>query len=102
MSQEKVDRYKKEKQKRMKGVKKASFKDNLWKFGMGAVLLVLVGWVLYSGYLKYDQISPRKYATVDLSEISTYTSSIKTIEDEEEKEEDTSENSEETQDTSSK
>lgn len=50
MSQAKVDRYKEEKKNRQKMMKKEKRHENAIKVCGVALALVLIGWVVYSGY----------------------------------------------------
>lgn len=53
MSQEKVDRYKKQKANRQEIMKKEKREKMLWKVGTYVVLLAIVCWIGYSAYDKY-------------------------------------------------
>ena len=54
MSQEKVDRYKKEKANRKKNMKKEKFQNILRKCAVALVGIVLIGWIGFSAYNTYE------------------------------------------------
>ena len=82
MSQEKVNKYKQLKINRKNKKKRVNIKDNLWKVGLTVVAVVFVGWILYSGVVKYYEVRPQRTATIDWAAIQSYTGSIKTVETE--------------------
>lgn len=81
MSQEKVDRYKKEKKNRAKLQKREKRALFLEKLAIGAVCLVAVGWIGYSAYgvvTREDPNEEKEVVTteVDLTSISDYISGL--------------------------
>ncbi len=69
MSQEKVDRYKKEKANRAKIQKKEKRVLFLEKFGIAAVCVVAVGWIGYSAYNLVTRPDPNKEQEVVTTEM---------------------------------
>lgn len=67
MSQEKVDRYKKEKANRKQNVKKEKFRNIIRKCAVGIVGLALIGWIGYSAYGTYESRKPQEEAQIDYS-----------------------------------
>lgn len=83
MSQEKVDRYKKEKANRRKTMKKEKIKKGILSVAGTVVCVVVVGWIGYSGY-GYFQNQKAENPTqteVDMSAINDYLSSSSGTED---------------------
>ena len=76
MSQEKVDKYKKEKANRAKLQKREKRVLFFEKLAIGAVCLVALGWIGYSAYNMYESSRPRQMAEVDYSEIDSYIESL--------------------------
>ena len=81
MSQEKVDKYKKEKANREKLQKREKRTLFLEKLAIGAVALVMVGWIGYSAYGVLTREDPDEEKTVvttemDTSAISDYLSQL--------------------------
>jgi hypothetical protein len=72
MSQEKVDRYKKEKQNRKKIMKKEKLQNAIRSCIFGLVGLVFVGWIGYSAYDLYDSNKTVEEVAVDYTAISDY------------------------------
>ena len=78
MSQEKVDRYKKEKANRKQTMKREKLKNTVVTIIGGIVCVAVVGWVGYSGY---NYFSSQKAANptqteVDLSAATDYLSEL--------------------------
>ena len=71
MSQEKVDKYKKEKANREKLQKKEKRTLFLEKLAIGAVALVMVGWIGYSAYGVLTREDPDEEKTVVTTEMDT-------------------------------
>ena len=71
MSQEKVDKYKKEKANREKLQKKEKRTLFLEKLAIGAVALVMVGWIGYSAYGVLTREDPDEEKEVVTTEIDT-------------------------------
>ena len=67
MSQEKVDRYKKEKANRKQIMRKEKMANLLRKCVVGIVGLILVGWIGYSAYGTYESSKPKEEAQIDYS-----------------------------------
>lgn len=72
MSQEKVDRYKKEKANRKETMKKERRMHRIRCTVAGVIAVVLVGWLCYSAYGLYEQKQPRNVAEVDYSAVNEY------------------------------
>jgi len=75
MSQEKVNRYKEEKANRKEMIAKEKRKKNLVRLGVGAVALVLAGWL---GYSVYDMATRPDTSAVEIDStaLDEYMSSI--------------------------
>lgn len=75
MSQEKVDRYKKEKANRQKILRKQKIERIVGKTVGAVLLVVIVGWL---GYSAYDKIQSRPVETtyVDMTAVEDYMSSL--------------------------
>lgn len=71
MSQEKVDKYKKEKANREKLQKREKRTLFLEKLAIGAVALVMVGWIGYSAYGVLTREDPDEEKTVVTTEMDT-------------------------------
>ena len=71
MSQEKVDKYKKEKANREKLQKREKRTLFLEKLAIGAVAIVMVGWIGYSAYGVLTREDPDEEKTVVTTEIDT-------------------------------
>ena len=76
MSQEKVDRYKKEKANRKKIIKKQRMMNVLRKCVLSLATLALVAWLGYSAYDKYASNQEREVASVNYDAINTYMTSL--------------------------
>ena len=87
MSQAKVDRYKEQKGKRKQELQKKKMQALAWRIGGIAVLALLVGWLVLSGYNKYKASQPRDMATVDMTPVSEYLNNIGAEEEESDTEE---------------
>lgn len=72
MSQEKVDRYKKEKTNRKKIMKKERFMNVLRKTVLSMTALLLVGWLGYSAYQTYEAGKERPVAQVNYDAVNNY------------------------------
>jgi hypothetical protein len=72
MSQEKVNKYKEEKANRKKNLRKEKLQHRMRQVVAGAVVLVLVGWLGYSVYEKYDSSRPQQTAEVNFDAINEY------------------------------
>ena len=71
MSQEKVDKYKKEKANREKLQKREKRTLFLEKLAIGAVAIVMVGWIGYSAYGLLTREDPDEEKTVVTTEMDT-------------------------------
>lgn len=80
MSQEKVDRYKKEKANRKQTMKKEKVKYVLRRCVVGVLGVALIGWVAYSAYGVYDANRPADTAEVDYTAVTEYESGLNTAE----------------------
>lgn len=76
MSQEKVDRYKKEKANRKKIMRKQRVMSIVRKSALALVAVALVAWLGYSAYDIYDSGKVRAVAEVDYSSITDYLNSL--------------------------
>lgn len=76
MSQEKVDRYKKEKANRKKNLKKEKFQNILRKCVVGVVGLVLIGWIEYSAYGTYESNKPKDKVQIDYTAVNDLTQNL--------------------------
>lgn len=76
MSQEKVDRYKKEKANRKKNLKKEKFQNILRKCVVGVVGLVLIGWIGYSAYGTYKSNKPKDKVQIDYTAVKDLTQNL--------------------------
>lgn len=72
MSQEKVERYKKEKANRKKIMKKQRIMGIMRKTVLSLVALALVVWIGYSAYDMYDSDKERTVAQVNYDAVNTY------------------------------
>lgn len=75
MSQEKVDRYKKEKANRKNILKKQKQKIVLAKVASSVVALIIVGWIGHSAYVSITDHSD-EYVDVNLDALYSYTGSL--------------------------
>lgn len=76
MSQEKVDRYKKEKANRRKNMKKEKALNVLRKCVVGLVGLVLIGWIGVSAYGTYEANKPKAEAQIDYTAVNSLSSNL--------------------------
>ena len=65
MSQEKVDKYKKEKANRKQIMRREKMANLLRKCVVGIVGLILVGWIGYSAYGTYESSKPKEEVQID-------------------------------------
>lgn len=72
MSQEKVERYKKEKINRKKIMKKERFMNAIRKTVLSMAALMLVGWLGYSAYQSYEAGKERPVAQVNYDAVNNY------------------------------
>lgn len=76
MSQEKVDRYKKEKANRKQIMRKQKIMSYVRKAVLGVVALAIVGWLGYSAWQMYDSGKERIVAEVNYDSINDYVNSL--------------------------
>lgn len=72
MSQEKVDRYKKEKANRKEILKKEKRNRMITRIGGGVVCAALIGWIGWSAYSNLTADSPVSQTEVNLESIQNY------------------------------
>ena len=83
MSQEKVDRYKKEKANRKQIMRKEKMANLLRKCVVGIVGLILVGWIGYSAYGTYESSKPKEEAQIDYSVVDELQGRLEAVQEEE-------------------
>lgn len=76
MSQEKVDRYKKEKANRKQMIRKQRMMNVLRKCVLTVSALVLVGWLGYSAYDTYTSNQERELVSVNYDAVNTYLNNL--------------------------
>lgn len=76
MSQEKVDRYKKEKANRKQTMKKEKIKNILRKCVVGVVGILLIGWIGYSAYGTYEAKQPKPEAEIDYTAFDEFAQNL--------------------------
>ena len=76
MSQEKVDRYKKEKANRKQIMKKQKIMHNLRVTVAAAVVCAVVAWVGVSMYQSHEANQPRESVEVDYSAVDSYMNGV--------------------------
>ena len=79
MSQEKVDRYKKEKANRKHIMKKEKIENAIRKCVVFAVGLLLVGWIGYSAYDVYDSGKPTEEVQIDYSSLDSFSQELANV-----------------------
>ncbi len=72
MSQEKVDRYKKEKANRKQILKREKAKSITIRMTGVLVCAALLGWIGYSGYVKWESSQPVKTTEITTDALSDY------------------------------
>ncbi len=72
MSQEKVEKYKKEKVNRKKNLQRERAKNIARRLVVGVLSIVLIGWIGYSAYDTYDSSRPKESVTVDYGAVTDY------------------------------
>jgi cell division septal protein FtsQ len=78
MSQEKVERRKKEKENRKKIMKQAKIKSLATKCAVALVIVVAFGWIGYSGYSVIQSNKPVEEVSVNLDSINNYIAGLST------------------------
>lgn len=76
MSQEKVDRYKKEKANRKQIMRKQKIMNSVRKGVLALVALALIAWLGYSAYDMYESGKDRVVAEVNYDSISNYLNNL--------------------------
>lgn len=76
MSQEKVDRYKKEKANRKKIMRKQRLMNVVRKAVLSLAALALIGWLGYSAYDLHTSKQERQVAEVDYTAVTDYVNSL--------------------------
>ena len=76
MSQEKVERYKKEKANRKQTMKKQKAKTFAMRTAGVLVCAALLGWIGYSGYSKWEASQPVKTTEITTDALSDYINSL--------------------------
>ncbi len=76
MSQEKVDRYKKEKANRKKTMRREKIGSVLRRFAYGIVGLAFIAWIGYSGYNTYTSNKTTEEVEIDYTAVSNYMQGI--------------------------
>lgn len=79
MSQEKVDKYKKEKANRKQIMRKEKIQNSIRKCVIAVIAVVLVGWIGFSAYDKYDSSRPVKEVQVDYQSINSFSQELSTL-----------------------
>ncbi len=72
MSQEKVNRYKKEKANRKQIMKKEKIKSIAARTAGVVVCAALIGWAGYSGYMKWESSRPAVTTEISIDALSEY------------------------------
>lgn len=78
MSQEKVERYKKEKANRKEIIKKEKRKALVTKTAVALILVVTVGWIGYSAYGLVQSNKPVTVVDVNLDSVNDYLADLST------------------------
>lgn len=78
MSQEKVERYKKEKANRKEIIKKEKRKALFTKTAIGFVLVLTIGWIGYSAYGMVQSNKPVTVVDVNLDSVNGYLAELST------------------------
>lgn len=78
MSQEKVERYKKEKANRKQIMKQEKRKALVTKIAVGVVIFAAVGWIGYSAYGVIEANKPETVVSVNVDSINEYLAGLST------------------------
>lgn len=78
MSQEKVERRKKEKENRKKIMKQEKLKALATKCAIVLVIVIAFGWIGYSGYSVVQKNKPVEAVSVNLDSINNYMAGLST------------------------
>lgn len=76
MSQQKVDRYKKEKANRKQIMKQEKIKSIAARIAGAIVCIALIGWIGYSSYNLWESSQPTKTTAISIDALSEYMSSL--------------------------
>ncbi len=79
MSQEKVDRYKKEKQNRKQIMKRQKIQNILRKCAVGVVAVLLIAGIGYSAYGSYEANKTKDEVEVDYSSIMNFQQNLSEV-----------------------
>lgn len=79
MSQEKVDRYKKEKANRKQVMRREKIQSGIRKCVIAVIAVVLVGWIGFSAYDKYDSSRPVKEVQIDYQSIDSFSQGLSAL-----------------------
>lgn len=82
MSQEKVDRYKKDKANRKQNMRRQKVKSIVRKAVLSLAALALVGWLGYSAWDSYESQKERPVTEVNYDSVSDYLNTLTTSETE--------------------
>ena len=80
MSQKKVEQYKKEKANRKQTLKKEKAQNFAIRTAGVIICAALIGWIGYSGYVKWESSRPAKSTEIVLDAISDHSNSLSTEE----------------------
>ena len=83
MSQEKVDRYKKEKANRKQIMRREKMANCCASVRGGIVGLILVGWIGYSAYGTYESSKPKEEVQIDYTAVNELQERLATVQEEE-------------------
>ena len=83
MSQEKVDKYKKEKANRKQIMRREKMANLLRKCVVGIVGLILVWWIGYSAYGTYESSKPKEEVQIDYTAVNELQDRLATVQEEE-------------------
>ena len=72
MSQEKVERYKKEKANRKQILKREKAKSIVLRLAGAAICIALLGWIGYSGYTRWESTRPVKTTEISTDALTDY------------------------------
>lgn len=76
MSQEKVDRYKKEKANRKQTMKREKIQNVLRRCMVGVVAVLLIGWIGYSAYGTYESKKPKEEVEIDYTALTDFSEKL--------------------------
>lgn len=76
MSQEKVDKYKKEKANRKQTMKREKLQNVLRKCMVGVVAVLLIWWIGYSAYGTYESKKPKEEVEIDYTALTDFSEKL--------------------------